>query len=148
MAADNLQTSTHFRANLGVLDEAAAQVFANWAAVNCIHHVIQEENCSCVLYATRRTSRTEQQHKNTLKALASNRKIKLKTEASFLRLLHDECEAMGEEAPATDVHMEEPSLREVPLPTPCKVEIHTELPQDFDQRAEQMRLALVAASPG
>ena len=146
MSQQILQTSAHFRANLGVMDQAAAQEFSKWAAVNCIHHVMQEENGSTVLYATRRNSRTEQQHKNTLKALASNKAIKLKTEACFLRLLHDEYEVMGGEAPATDGHMDESSLREAALRMPCRAKILTELPQGFDDLAEQMRLALVAAS--
>ena len=142
MTAENLETSAHFRANLGVLDETAAQVFTNWAIVNCIHHVIQEEKGSIILYATRQNGRTEQQHKNALRAVASNRKIKLKTEASFLRLLHEEYEAMAGEAP--DVQMDELTLREVP--TSCGVETLTALPVGFDERAQQMRLALVAAS--
>ena len=137
MTAGNLETSAHFRANLGVLDETTAQVFTNWAAVSCIHHVIQEENGSTVLYATRRECKTEQQHKNALKAVASNRKIKLKTEASFVQLLHEEY--VGREA--SNVQMDEPTLREA-----CGVEIRTALPDGFDDRAEQMRLALVAAS--
>ena len=107
--------------------------------MNCIHHVIQEENGSTVLYATRQNGRTEQQHKNALKAVASNRKIKLKTEASFLQLLQDEYEVVG--GGASDVQMDEPTLREA-----CGVEILTALPEGFDERAEQMRLALVAAS--
>ena len=146
MSQQLLQTSAHFRADLGVLDEAAAQEFSKWAAVNCIHYVMQEENGSMVLYATHRHSRSEQQHKNTLKGLASNKKIKSKTEASFVRLLHDDYAAMGGEASATDVQMDEPSLREAPLRMPCEVEILTQLPEGFDERAEEMRLALVAAS--
>jgi len=139
------KTSAHFRANLGVLDETAAQVFSNWAEANCSHHVMQEENGSTVLYATRQNT-TEQKHKNALRALASNRKIKLKTEASFLRLLHEEYEVTGGEA--SDVRVAEPSLREATLPTSCGVELltGTKLPAGFDTRAEQMRLALVAAS--
>ena len=139
------KSSAHFRANLGVLDETAAQVFSNWAEANCSHHVMQEENGSTVLYATRQNT-TEQKHKNALRALASNRKIKLKTEASFLRLLHEEYEVTGREAP--DVRVDEPSLREATLPTSCGVELltGTKLPAGFDTRAEQMRLALVAAS--
>jgi hypothetical protein len=144
MTAENLETSAHFRANLGVLDETAAQVFTNWAAVNCIHHAIQEENGSTVLYATRQNSRTEQQHKNTLRALACNKKIKLQTDASFVRLLHEEYEATGGEA--SDIQMDEPVLREATLRMPCRAEIFTALPEGFDERAEQMRLALVAAS--
>ena len=139
------KTSAHFRANLGVLDETAAQVFSNWAEANCSHHVMQEENGSTVLYATRQNT-TEQKHKNALRALASNRKIKLKTEASFLRLLPEEYEFTGGEASATDVRMDEPSLEKATLRMPCKVELFTELPAGFDERAEQMRLALVAAS--
>ena len=145
MTAENLQTSTHFRADLGVLDEAASQVFANWGAVSCIHHVIQEENGSTVLYATRQNSRTEQQHKKTLKALASSKKIQLKTEPSFLRLLHDDYAVMGGEASTTDAQIDEPSLQEATLRMPCGVEILTQLPEGFDDRAEEMRLALVAA---
>ena len=139
------KSSTHFRANLGVLDETAAQVFSNWAEANCSHHVMQEENGSTVLYATRQNT-TEQKHKNALRALASNRKIKLKTEASFLRLLHEEYEVTGGEA--SDVRVAEPSLREATLPTSCGVELltGTKLPAGFDTRAEQMRLALIAAS--
>ena len=138
------KSSAHFRANLGVLDETAAQVFSNWAEANCSHHVMQEENGSTVLYATRQNT-TEQKHKNALRALASNRKIKLKTEASFLRLLHEEYEVTGGEA--SDVRVAEPSLREATLPTSCGVELFTgtKLPAGFDTRAEQMRLALVAA---
>ena len=144
MTAENLETSAHFRANLGALDEAAAHLFTNWAAINCIHHVIQEENGSTILYATRQNSRTEQQHKNTLRALASNKKIKLQTDASFVRLLHEEYEATGGDASA--VQMDEPNLREATLRMPCLAKIRTELPAGFDERAEQMRLALVAAS--
>ena len=146
MTRENLASSAHFRANLGVLDEAAAQVFANWAAVKCIHHVIQKENSSTVLYATRQNSRTEQEHKKTLKALASNKKIILNTEASFLKLLHDDYAVMGEEASATDGQMDEPTLQEATLRMPCGVEILTQLPEGFDEHAEEMRLALLAAS--
>ena len=144
MSQQILQTSAHFRANLGVLEETAAQVFSNWAEANCIHHVMQEENGSTVLYATRQISRTERQHKKTLQALASNKKIKLKTEPSFLRLLHDEYAETGGEA--SDVQMDEPSLREATLRMPCAVEILTELPAGFDEQAEKVRLALVAAT--
>ena len=146
MTQQILQTSAHFRANLGVLNETAAQIFSNWAAVNCIHHEMQEENCSTVLYATRQNSRSEQQHKKTLQALASRNNIKLKTEASFLRLLHEEYEVTGGEASATDVQKDEPSLEKATLRMPCRVELYTSLPAGFDERAEQMRLALVAAS--
>jgi len=146
MSQQILQTSAHFRANLGALNETAAQIFSNWARANCIHHEIQEENCSTVLYATRQNSRTERQHKKTLQALASNKKIKLKTEPSFLRLLHDEYAVMGGEASATDVQIDEPGLREATLRMPCRVEILMALPAGFDERAQQMRLALVAAS--
>ena len=138
------KTSAHFRANLGVLDETAAHVFSSWAEANCSQHVMQEENGSTVLYATRQNT-TEQKHKNALRALASNRKIKLKTEASFLRLLHEEYEVTGGEASATDVQMDEPSLEKATLRMPCKVELFTELPADFDERAKQMRLALSSA---
>ena len=141
MTAGNLETSAHFRANLGVLDETAAQVFTNWAAVSCIHHVMQQENGSTILYATHQNGRTEQQHKNALKAVASNRKIKLKTEPSFVQLLHEEYEVVG--GGASDVQMDEPTLREAP--TSCGVEILAALPDGFDEGAEQMRLALVAA---
>ena len=148
MTAGNLETSAHFRANLGVLDKTAAQVFTNWAAVSCIHHVMQEEDGSTVLYATRQNSRTEQQHKNALRAVASNRKIKLKTEASFVRLLHEEYEDTGGETSATDVQMDEPSLREAVPPTCCKTEMITvaQLPEGFDARAEELLAQLVAAS--
>ena len=91
-------------------------------------------------------SRTEQEHKKTLKALASNKKIKLKTEPSFVRPLHDDYAVMGGEASATDVRMDEPSLQEATLRIACGVEMLTELPEGFDERAEQMRLALIAAS--
>ena len=144
MTRDILQSSTHFRADLGALNETAAQEFSKWAAVNCIHHVMQQENCSTVLYATRQNSRTEQQHKNALRALASNRKIKLKTEASFLRLLHlEEYEVIGGEVSATDGQM-----NEAPLPTPCGMEMITieQLPDGFDERAGKLLAQLVAAS--
>ena len=144
MTAEILQ-SAHFRANLGVLDETAAQVYTNWAAANCTHFVLREESDARVLYATRPNARSSQQHKNTLRALSSRNKIKLKTEASFLRLLHEEYEVTGGEASATDVQMDEPSLEKATLRMPCSVELF-ELPAGFDERAEQMRLALVAAS--
>ena len=140
MTAGNLETSAHFRANLGVLDETTAQVFTNWAAVNCIHHVIQEENGSTVLYATRREGKTEQQHRNALKAVASNRKIKLKTEASFVRLLHDEYVGGG----SSDVQMEEPS-REATLRMPCEMEILTQLPDGFDAHAGALLRQIASA---
>ena len=140
MTAGNLETSAHFRANLGVLDETAAQVFTNWAAVNCTNHVIQEENGSTVLYATRREGRTEQQHKNALRAVASNRKIKLKTEASFVRLLHDEYVGGG----SSDAQMDEPS-REATLRMPCKMEILTQLPDGFDARAGALLRQIASA---
>ena len=144
MSQQNLQTSAHFRADLGALNETAAQIFSNWARANCIHHEMQEENCSTVLYATRQNSRTERQHKKTLQALASNKKIKLKTEPSFLRLLHDEYAVMGGEA--ADVRMDEPSLRAAAIPTSCKMEIVTQLPEGFDAHAGALLSQLVAAS--
>ena len=144
MSQQNLQTSAHFRADLGALDETAAQIFSNWARANCIHHEIQEENCSTVLYATRQNSRTERQHKKTLQALASNKKIKLKTEPSFLRLLHDEYAVTGGEASVEQKNA--PSLREGAIPTSCKMEIVTQLPEGFDAHAGALLSQLVAAS--
>ena len=147
MAGEIPKTSAHlFRADLGALDETAAQVFSNWAEANCSHHILRKEDGSTVLYATRHNSRTEQQHKNTLRALSSRNKIKLQTEASFLRLLHEEYEVTGGEASATDVQMDEPSLEKATLRMPCAVEILTELPAGFDEQAEKVRLALVAAT--
>ena len=148
MSQQILQTSAHFRANLGVLEETAAQVFSNWAEANCSHHILRKEDGSTVLYATRPNARSSQQHKNTLRALSSRNKIKLQTEASFLRLLHEEYEVTGGEASATDVQMDEPSLEKATLRMPCKVELFTALPAGFDELSEQMRLrlALVAAS--
>ena len=147
MTAGIPQTSAHFRANLGVLSEAAAQEFSKWAAVKCIHHVMQEENGSTVLYATRQNSRTEQQHKNALRALASNRKIRLNTEASFLRLLHEEYEAIAPDTRASVDQTDTPDdVREGGAsPTSCKLEFLTKLPDGFDERASAMLEALVAA---
>jgi hypothetical protein len=142
MTAGNLETSAHFRANLGVLDATAAQVFTNWAAVSCVHHVIQEENGSTVLYATRREGRTEQQHKNALKSVASNRKIKLKTEPAFVQLLQDEYEVVG--GGSSDVQMEEPS-REATLRMPCEMEILTQLPDGFDAHAGALLRQIASA---
>ena len=144
MSQQILQTSAHFRANLGALNETAAQIFSNWARANCIHHEIQEENCSTVLYATRQNSRTERQHNKTLKALASNKKIKLKTEPSFLKLLHDEYAATGGEASVEQKNA--PSLREGAILTSCKMEIVTQLPEGFDAHAGALLSQLVAAS--
>ena len=144
MTPQILQTSAHFRANLGALNETAAQIFSNWARANCIHHVMQEENGSTVLYATRQNSRTERQHKKTLQALASNKKIKLKTEPSFLRLLHDEYAVTGGEASVEQKNA--PSLREGAIPTSCKMEIVTQLPEGFDVHAGALLSQLVAAS--
>ena len=144
MSAEDLQTSAHFRANLGVLNEAALQEFSKWAAVNCIHHVMQEENGSTVLYATRHNSRTAQQHKNALRAVASNRKFKLKTEACFLRLLHKEYEAMVGEASATDVQTDAP-LRESVPPMCCRMEILAQLPEGFDAHAGALLSQIASA---
>ena len=144
MTQQILQTSAHFRANLGALNETAAQIFSNWARANCIHHEMQEENCSTVLYATRQNSRTERQHKKTLQALASNKKMKLKTEPSFLRLLHDEYAVTGGEASVEQKNA--PSLREGAIPTSCKMEIVTQLPEGFDAHAGALLSQLVAAS--
>ena len=87
MTAEILQ-SAHFRANLGVLDETAAQVFTNWAAANCTRFVLREQSGARVLYATRPNARSPQQHKTTLRALSSRNNIQLKTEATFLQLLN------------------------------------------------------------
>ena len=140
------KTSAHFRAALGTLDEAAVQAFSNWAEATCSHHVLREEETATVLYATRASSRTEQQHKNTLKALASNRKIKWKTEASFLRLLGpEEYEAIVREALPFVGQAEPPGLRGDTPPVCCKMATITQLPDDFDFRAGEMLAQLVAS---
>ena len=145
MTAENLQTSTHFRANMGVLNEAAKQEFSKWAEATCIHHVMQEEGGSTVLYATRQHKRSEQQHKNTLKALASNKRIKLKTEASFLQLLHpEEYEAIAPSVTRASVEQTD-APREGVYPASCKMEMRTQLADGFDERAREMLEALVAA---
>ena len=139
------KTSAHFRADLGALDETAAQVFSIWARANCSRHVMREEDGSIVLYATRPNAKSSQQHKNTLKALASNKSIKLKTDATFLRLLHpEEYEAMiARDTRASDDQTDAP--REGASPTSCKIEFLTKLPDGFDERAREMLEALVAA---
>ena len=144
MTAEHLETSAHFRANLGVLDETCAAVFTNWATANCSRFFLREESGAMVLYATRPNARSSQQHKNTLKALASNKRIKLKTEASFLQLLHpEEYEAI---APDTLVSVDQKDAsQEGVYPTSCKMEILTQLPDGFDERAREMLEALVAA---
>ena len=144
MSQQILQTSAHFRANLGVLNEAAAQEFSKWASLNCIHHVMQKENGSTVLYATRPNARSSQQHKNTLRALSSRNNIKLQTEPSFLRLLHEEYAVTGGEASVEQKNA--PSLREGAIPTSCKMEIVTQLPEGFDAHAGALLSQLVAAS--
>ena len=147
MGAENLQTSAHFRANLGVLDETAAQVFTNWAAANCSRFVIREESGARALYATRPNARSSQQHKNTLRALSSRNNIQLKTEASFLQLLSPEdYEAIAREFPADVDTTHAPALREGASPTSCKMEILTQLPEGFDARAREILSQLVAAS--
>ena len=150
MSQQNLQTSAHFRANLGVLNEAAAQEFSKWAAVNCKHHVMQEENGSTVLYATRPNARSSQQHRNTLRALSSRNKIKLKTEAAFLQLLRPEeyDEVIAREATAATSQTDAPGLGDNVPPTCCKMEVITitRLPDGFDERARELLAQLVAAT--
>ena len=135
------ETSAHFRANLGVLEETAAQIFSNWAETNCSHHVTREEDGSIVLYATRKNSRSEQQNKNTLRALASNKNIKLKTEAAFLQLLRPEeyDEVIAREATAATSQTDAPGLRDAVPPTCCKMEVITiaSLPDGIDERARE-----------
>ena len=142
MTAEN--QSAHFRANLGVLDEDAAQVFSNWAKANCSHHVMKEEDGSKVLYATRANVRSPQQHKNTLRALISRNRIQLKTEASFLQLLtakeYEEVIAPDSQA----AHTNAPEQEAAP-PTCCRVQIIArEISADFDRRAKEMLAQLVA----
>ena len=146
MTSEDLQTSAHFRANLGVLDETAARIFSTWARANCSHHVIREEDGSTVLYATRPTARSSQQHKNTLRALCSRNSIQLNTEAAFLQLLNakEYEEVIGPDARAAQTVA--PELQEAALPTCCKVEIAREISADFDRRAKDMLAQLVAAS--
>ena len=143
----DVQSSAHFCANLGVMDENAARVFSTWASANCSHHLLREEDCRTVLYATRQNSRSEQQHKNTLRAFSSNKNIKLKTEAAFLRLLHpEEYEAIVREATsAVDTTTDAPALREAVPPTCCKMEILTHLPEGFDARAGALLSQIASA---
>ena len=146
MTAGDLQTAAHFRANLGVLDETAARIFSTWARANCSHHVLREEEAATVLYATRPTARSSQQHKNTLRALCSRNSIQLKTEAAFLQLLNAK---EYEKVLARDAWVAQtvaPELQEVAPPTCCKVEIAREISADFDRRAKDMLAQLVAAS--
>ena len=151
MTGEILKTSAHFRADLGALDKTAAQIFSNWAKANCRHHITREEDGSTVLYASRRNSRSEQQHKNTLKALASNKNIKLKTGAAFLQLLRPEeyDDVIAREATAAAGQAGAPGLRDaVPSPTCCSMEMVTvaKLPDGFDARAGEILAQLVAAS--
>ena len=140
------KTSMYFCANLGVLDEAAVQAFSNWAEATCSHHVLREEETATVLYATRASGRTEQQHKNTLRALASNRRINWTTEASFLRLLGpEEYEAIVREALPVVGQTEAPGVRGDRPPVCCKMATITQLPDDFDFRAGEMLAQLVAS---
>ena len=143
MTGQILTTSAHFRANLGVLDEVACEVFSTWAAATCSHHMMREEDGSTVLYATRPHAKSSQQHKNTLKALACNKK--LKTVASSLQLLHpEEYEAMIARDTRAPVDQTD-TPRESASPTSCKIEFLTKLPDGFDERAREMLQALVAA---
>ena len=150
MTGEIPKTSAHFRADLGALDETAAQVFANWAKANCSHHVTREEDGSTVLYAARKNSRSEQQNKNTLRALASNKNIKLKTEAAFLQLLRPEeyDEVIAREATAATSQTDAPGLGDNMAPTCCKMEVITiaRLPDGFDERARELLAQLVAAT--
>lgn len=142
------KTSAHFRANLGVLDEIASEVFSTWAAATCSHHMMKEEDGSTVLYATRKNSRSEQQNKNTLRALASNKKIKLKTEPAFLRLMSpEEYEAIAREVTAAIEQTDAPGVQEAVMPTCCKMETITvaQLPDGFDERAGELLARLIAA---
>ena len=147
MSLDSLHTSAHFRANLCVLDEAAAQAFSKWAASNCSHHVLREESGATVLYATRASSKTSKQHRNNVKAFASNKNIKLNTNASFLILLRPEEyeEAIAHEALAAAGQTTTPDIREVAPPMCCKMEMISQLNEDFHARAQVMLEALVAA---
>ena len=149
MTAENLhQTSAHFfRANLGTLDEATAQVFSNWAEANCSRFVLREEDGSTVLYATRTSARSSQQHKNTLRALCSRNNVQLKTEAAFLQLLTAE---EFEDVIARDARAAQtvaPELPKAAFPTCCRVQIIArEISADFDARAAELLSQLVVAS--
>ena len=79
-----------------------------------------------------------------MKALASNKSIKLKTEALFLRQLSpDEYEVIAPDTRASVEQTDAP--REGVYPTSCKMEIRTQLPDGFDERAREILEALVAA---
>ena len=69
---------------------------------------------------------------------------KEQTEPSFLRLLHDEYAVTGGEASVEQKNA--PSLREGAIPTSCKMEIVTQLPEGFDAHAGALLSQLVAAS--
>ena len=144
MTAENLETSAHFRANLGALDEAAVQVFSDWAEANCSRFVLREESGARVLYATRPSARSPQQHRNTLRALCSRNKIQLKTEAAFLHLLKagEYEDVIDQDARAQTVA---PEMQKASPQTCCKKELAPQISPDFDRRAEEMLAQLVAA---
>ena len=144
MTAENLETSAHFRANLGALDEAAVQVFSSWAEANCSRFVLREESGARVLYATRPSARSPQQHRNTLRALCSRNNIKLKTEAAFLHVLKaKECEdVINQGARAQTVA---PEMQKASPHTCCRKEIARQISLDFDRKAKEMLAELVSA---
>ena len=145
--APEILASTFFRANLGVLDRDAADIFIKWAGTNCSQHIVREEGNSTMLYAGRENSRTAQQIKNTLRALASNKKIQLNTENSFVTLLGAEeyNKAIAQKAIEAGLPGHKDRTRATCGST-CRGEYRLELlPEGFELRSKELYEALLAA---
>ena len=140
MTQESLQTPTFFTADLGVLENAAAMALTKWADANCSHYVMQtEQDSSHVLYATRENSKTSKQHRNTLRALASNRNIKLNLGSLTLMLPEEYKAATSMDAP-THCHALPAGRKQ----TWCGRE-YPLLSADVDARSQAMYGQLLAA---
>ena len=157
------QTSTFFRADLGLLETAGETAVSKWAEANCSHYVMRRENDSTVLYAKRVDSKTKQQYRNTIRALASNRNIAL-TILDLNLMQQEDYEAQTDASrnthgPPIDTQepratltdgpqMNTPQPRATPIDggshTSCGGEWRALLSEDFDDRSKQAYNLLIA----
>jgi hypothetical protein len=143
MTGEPLQTSTLFRADLGLLENDAVTAFTTWADANCKHHyVMRSEQGSTVLYARRENSKTSKQYRNALRALASNRNIKLNLGALTLMLPEEYKAATFSMDTDTTKHCD--ALPDGGEQTWCGRE-QTLLSKDFDVRSQEMYRQLLGS---
>ena len=157
------QTSTFFRADLGLLDTDGETAFSKWAEATCKHYVMRTENDSTVFYATRAEGKTKQQYRNTMRALASNHNIAL-TILDLTLMEKEEYQAQTDASrnthgPPIDTQEPRATLTDGPqmnTPQPratlidggshasCGGEWRALLSEDFDDRSKQAYNLLIA----